>query len=229
MQNSSLKVALPKGRLYDEVIEACLKTDLLASSEQISRLSRQLVQEVSVSGHLFLLAKPVDVPAYVEHGAADIGFTGKDIIAEKDRQLYEVFDLDVGNCDLVVAVPEEMEVADLQDLPDNLRVATSYPRTTHRFFRRHNIKTEIIELGGSVELAPQVDLADIIVDITSTGTTLRENNLEPVAKVLSSSVRMVVNQSSYRTKSAAISKINRQLKQNFKAASESEEKARCSG
>lgn len=228
MQKNSLKIALPKGRLYDKVIEACLKTDLLESSDQISKLSRKLVQKVPASGHLFLLAKPADVPAYVEHGAADIGFTGKDIIAEKERQLYEVFDLDIGNCDLVVAVPEEMNVSKLSELPDNIRVATSYPSTTHRFFRRHNINAEIIELGGSVELAPQVDLADIIVDITSTGTTLRENNLEPVANVLSSSVRMVANQTSYRTRSGIIDKITRQMNQGVFGQDESEERARCS-
>ncbi len=229
MQKNSLKIALPKGRLYEEVIEYCLKTDLLENHDQISKLSRKLVQEVEASGHLFLLAKPVDVPAYVEHGAADIGFTGKDIIAEKDRRLYEVFDLDRGNCDLVVAAPEEMDISKLKELPDNIRVATSYPQISHRFFRRHNINAEIIELGGSVELAPQVDLADIIVDITSTGTTLRENNLEPVAKVLSSSVRMVANQTSYRTKSRIIEKITRQMNQKLCGREEREEKAKCSG
>ncbi len=211
MQKKSLRVALPKGRLYDDVIEACLSTDLLEDPEQISRLSRQLVQKISDSGHLFLLAKPTDVPAYVEHGAADIGFTGKDVIEEEGKNLYEVLDLKVGKCDLVVAVPEEMGVSDVKDLPDNIRVATSYPRISQSFFQEQGKKAEIIELNGSVELAPQVDLADIIVDITSTGTTLRQNNLKPVREIISSSVRMVANRVSYRTRSDIIKKICSQM------------------
>jgi len=211
LQQNTLKVALPKGRLYDDVVSACLKTELLERAEDVSKLSRKLVQQVSETGHIFLLAKPADVPAYVEHGAADIGFTGRDIIAEEDRDLYEVLDLEVGSCDLVVAVPAEMGVENLDELPDIVRVATSYPAVTQRFFQEKEIKAEIIELNGSVELAPQVDLADIIVDITSTGTTLRRNDLIPVAGVLSSSVRMVVNQTSYRTRRDLISRLCRQM------------------
>ncbi len=211
MSADSLKVALPKGRLFQEVVERCQDTDLLAGEENLSRLSRKLVQVFPQTGHLFLLAKPVDVPAYVEHGAADIGFTGKDIIAEKERELYEVLDLGLGACQLVVAVPDDFPVSEPAEMPDNIRVATSYPGLTARYFQKLGIKAEIIELGGSVELAPQVDLSDIIVDITSTGTTLKENGLKPVAEVLSSSVRLVVNRISYKTKSESITRIVNQL------------------
>ncbi|SDL85311.1 ATP phosphoribosyltransferase [Halarsenatibacter silvermanii] len=216
MSMESLKIAIPKGRLYDEVVKACLNTDLLDDSQNISKLSRELVQEVSGTGNLFLLAKPADVPAYVEHGAADIGFTGKDVIAEKERRLYELLDLEIGTCDLVVAVPNDMDVNTLEDIKDNTRVATSYPGIAEKFFRDKNIKAEIIELNGSVELAPQVDLADIIVDITSTGTTLRKNDLSPIAEILSSSVRLVVNEASYRTKATAIDRLSRQLEKYLK-------------
>jgi len=208
---NNLKVALPKGRLFQDVVEKCRETNLLAGEENLSRLSRKLVQVFPQTGHLFLLAKPVDVPAYVEHGAADIGFTGKDIIAEKERELYEVLDLGLGACQLVVAVPEDFPVSDPAEMPDNIRVATSYPGLTARYFQELGIKAEIIELGGSVELAPQVDLSDIIVDITSTGTTLRENGLKPVAQVLSSTVRLVVNRISYKTKSDSIARIINQM------------------
>ena len=211
MSANNLKVALPKGRLFQDVVEKCRETNLLAGEENLSRLSRKLVQVFPQTGHLFLLAKPVDVPAYVEHGAADIGFTGKDIIAEKERELYEVLDLGLGACQLVVAVPEDFPVSDPAEMPDNIRVATSYPGLTARYFQELGIKAEIIELGGSVELAPQVDLSDIIVDITSTGTTLRENGLKPVAQVLSSTVRLVVNRISYKTKSDSIARIINQM------------------
>ena len=211
MSVNNLKVALPKGRLFQDVVEKCRETNLLAGEENLSRLSRKLVQVFPQTGHLFLLAKPVDVPAYVEHGAADIGFTGKDIIAEKERELYEVLDLGLGACQLVVAVPEDFPVSDPAEMPDNIRVATSYPGLTARYFQELGIKAEIIELGGSVELAPQVDLSDIIVDITSTGTTLRENGLKPVAQVLSSTVRLVVNRISYKTKSDSITRIINQM------------------
>ncbi len=211
MSANNLKVALPKGRLFQDVVEKCRKTDLLAGDENLSRLSRKLVQVFPQTGHLFLLAKPVDVPAYVEHGAADIGFTGKDIIAEKERKLYEVLDLGLGACQLVVAVPEDFPASNPAEMPDNIRVATSYPGLTARYFQELGIKAEIIELGGSVELAPQVDLSDIIVDITSTGTTLKENGLKPVAQILSSTVRLVVNRISYKTKSDSITSIVNQM------------------
>lgn len=211
MSANNLKVALPKGRLFQDVVEKCRKTDLLAGEENLSRLSRKLVQVFPQTGHLFLLAKPVDVPAYVEHGAADIGFTGKDIIAEKERKLYEVLDLGLGACQLVVAVPEDFPVSNPAEMPDNIRVATSYPGLTARYFQELGIKAEIIELGGSVELAPQVDLSDIIVDITSTGTTLKENGLKPVAQILTSTVRLVVNRISYKTKSDSITSIVNQM------------------
>jgi len=219
--NNKLKVALPKGRLFKNVVEKCHHTDLLAGEENLSKLSRKLVQVFPQTGHLFLLAKPVDVPAYVEHGAADIGFTGKDIIAEKERELYEVLDLGLGSCRLVVAVPEDYPHQKPGEMPDNIRVATSYPNLTEKYFQSLGVKAEIIELGGSVELAPQVGLSDIIVDITSTGTTLRENGLIEVGEVLTSSVRMVVNRISYKTNSEDISRLVTQLT----AASQ---EARCS-
>lgn len=207
MSKMNLKVALPKGRLFTQVIDTCKKTILLDEKDNISKLSRKLVQEFPQTGNKFMLTKPVDVPAYVEHGAADIGFTGKDIIAEKERSIYEVFDLGMGACNLVVAVPDWMKIENPADLSDNFRVATSYPNLTSRYFNELGIKIEVIELGGSVELAPLVDLADIIVDITSTGTTLRKNGLKPIGTILESSVRLIVNRISYRTNSNTINKI----------------------
>ncbi|MGM0414031.1 MAG: ATP phosphoribosyltransferase [Bacillota bacterium] len=215
MSKLNLKIAMPKGRLFSQVLEVSSNTPLLGEENNLSTLSRKLVQKVEETGNEFMLTKPVDVPAYVEHGAADLGFTGKDVIAEKERNIYEVFDLEIGKCSLVVAVPDEFKYDRPEELPDNLRVATSYPNLTANYFNGLGIKVEIIQLGGSVELAPLVDLADIIVDITSTGTTLKKNNLKPIGTILDSSVRMIVNRMSYRTNSNLIDEIINGIKLNI--------------
>ena len=214
MSELNLKIAMPKGRLFSQVLEVCSNTPLIGQDNNLSTLSRKLVQRVDETGNEFMLTKPVDVPAYVEHGAADLGFTGKDVIAEKERNIYEVFDLEIGKCSLVVAIPDKLKYENPEGLPDNLRVATSYPNLTANYFNDLGIKVEVIQLGGSVELAPLVDLADIIVDITSTGTTLRKNNLKAIGTILDSSVRMIVNRMSYRTNSNLIDEIISGIKSN---------------
>ncbi|MFW6381583.1 MAG: ATP phosphoribosyltransferase [Bacillota bacterium] len=195
-----LVTALPKGRLLKPVVEVLKQAELISGEQTIDTISRKLVFRDQTSQNSFLLAKPKDVPAYIEHGAADVGITGKDVIGEHGKRLYELFDLEIGSCQLVVAVPEETGIQKLEDIPEHSRVATSYPRLTKDFFRKAGIQVEVIYLHGSVELAPLVELADIIVDITSTGTTLRKNNLVPIAEVFSSSARLVVNNVSYKTR-----------------------------
>lgn len=192
--------ALPKGRLLEKVVDILKKAGFISADMDIEEISRQLVFTDDKTGNSFLLAKPKDVPVYVEHGAADIGISGKDVIYEHGKKLYELLDLKVGACKLVVAVPEERGITEIEDIPEHSRVATSFPNITRSFFRKKGIQVEIIYLYGSVELAPLVDLADIIVDITSTGTTLRKNNLIPIGDVLKSSSRLMVNNVSYKTK-----------------------------
>ena len=159
-----------------------------------------------------MLAKPKDVPVYVEHGAADIGITGKDVILEHGKRIYELADLEVGYCQLVVAVPEEKGIKKLEEIPEYSRVATSYPNITREFFQQKGIQVEIIHLYGSVELAPLVDLADLIVDITSTGTTLRKNRLIPIATITESTSRLIVNSVSYKTRYDFINGLMARLK-----------------
>ncbi|MGB4045517.1 MAG: ATP phosphoribosyltransferase, partial [Halanaerobiales bacterium] len=169
--------ALPKGRLMGVVVDILKEAGFISRDLNIEELSRKLVFKDEETGNSFLLAKPKDVPVYVEHGAADIGITGKDVILEHGKRIYELADLEVGYCQLVVAVPEEKGIKKLEEIPEYSRVATSYPNITREFFQQKGIQVEIIHLYGSVELAPLVDLADLIVDITSTGTTLRKNRL----------------------------------------------------
>ncbi len=152
------------------------------------------------------------MPVYVEHGAADIGITGKDVILEHGKRFYELADLGVGWCKLVVAVPEAKGVKHLEEIPEYSRVATSYPNITREFFQQKGIQVEIIHLYGSVELAPLVDLADLIVDITSTGTTLRKNRLLPIATITDSTSRLIVNSVSYKTRYEQINKLLAKLR-----------------
>lgn len=146
----------------------------------------------------FFLAKAMDVPTYVEYGAADIGISGKDVLLEHDRAVVELLDLGLSRCELVVAVPDASPVRQVSDLNFNSRVATKYPRAAERFFNARGIQVEIIPLNGSIELAPLVGLADAIVDVTQTGTTLRENGLRIVGGVAKSSLRLIANPVSYK-------------------------------
>jgi len=199
--------ALPKGRLLEQVVNILKEAGFISPDLDIETISRKLVFRDETSGNSFLLAKPKDVPVYVEHGAADIGITGKDVILEHGKKLYELLDLGVGHCKLVVAVPDKSGIKQANDIPDHSRVATSYPEITRNFFYQLGIQVEIIYLNGSVELAPLVDLADLIVDITSTGSTLRKNRLIPIVSITESTSRLIVNRVSYKTKYRAIAEL----------------------
>jgi len=152
----------------------------------------------------FFLAKSMDVPTYVEYGAADIGVAGKDVLEEQGRRVVELLDLGISRCELIVAVPSDSPVKKVSDLGFNSRVASKYPRIAESFFNRRGIQVEVIPLSGSIELAPLVGLADAIVDLTETGTTLRENGLRIVGSVLKSSLRLIANPVSYKISYDAI-------------------------
>ena len=160
----------------------------------------------------FFLSKGPDVPTYVEYGAADIGIVGKDTILEEQRKLYEVLDLGYGKCRMCVCGPESAkELLKHQEL---IRVATKYPNIAKDYFYNKKHQTvEIIKLNGSIELAPIVGLAEVIVDIVETGSTLRENGLEVLEEICPLSARVVVNQVSMRMENERIIKILNDLKQ----------------
>ncbi len=158
----------------------------------------------SADGQLrFILAKPADVPVFVEYGAADVGIAGLDVVREAERDVYEPLHLPFGYCRLVVAGP-----ADRADRPLRLerspRVATKFPRLTEAFFRKRGLAPEIIVMSGSVELAPLVGLADLIVDLVQTGTTLQENGLVELRVVLESQAVLIANRASYRLRGVQI-------------------------
>ena len=199
----TITIALPKGRLLKESVEFLKKANIDAS-ETLSD-TRKLIFE---SGDFrFILVKPMDVPTYVYYGTADVGIAGKDVIEEKGYPLYEPLDLKFGACRLSVAEPVNIsEPYDLEKL-SFIRVATKYPKITDRFFRSKGIHPEIIVLYGSVELAPLVGLADRIVDLVQTGTTLKVNGLREVDTILYSTARLIVNRASLKTKYGIIKRM----------------------
>ena len=196
-----ITIALSKGRLAEQAIDLLEKAgyDVNAAREK----SRKLILEDPKSGLRFILAKPADVPTYVEYGAADIGVVGKDTLLEEGRQLYEVIDLGFGRCRMCVAGPKELEGK--LDMIPNKRVGTKYPNITRAYFEGvKNESVEIIKLNGSVELAPLIGLSEVIVDIVESGRTLYENGLEVLEIVADISARVVVNRVSMRMKSDEI-------------------------
>jgi ATP phosphoribosyltransferase len=152
-----------------------------------------------------LIAKPVDLLTYVEHGAADLGVAGKDVLLEQGRDVYELVDLGFGACRGVLAFPRRLAGAWEQRTP--LRIATKYPRVTERYFATQGLPVEIIPMNGTVELAPLVGLADGIMDLVMSGRTLRENGLLEVAELFHSTARLVVNRISLRSRAGAVAAV----------------------
>ncbi|MDD4095604.1 MAG: ATP phosphoribosyltransferase [Oscillospiraceae bacterium] len=196
-----ITIALSKGRLADQtllLLEAA-GYDCSAAKED----SRKLILEDTEAGLRFIMAKPADVPTYVEYGAADIGVVGKDTLMEENRQLYEVIDLGFGACRMCVCGPERLR-GNLDRIP-NKRVASKYPNITRAYFEKTKRESvEIIKLNGSVELAPLVGLAEVIVDIVESGRTLRENGLDVLEVIADISARLVVNRVAMKMKSGEI-------------------------
>ncbi len=223
----SLLFALPKGRLAQDSLSFLEQAGLSIPTDTASR---KLVLPAADGSIGFVMAKPRDVPTYVEHGAADLGICGLDVVRETDRAVYEPLLLPFGHCRLSVAGPadrttvqsgENIDFADLSvktsfssHLPETPlrymsqpRVATEFPRLARRFFADRGVNAEIITLGGSVELGPILGLSDLIVDVVQTGTTLRMNGLVEIRTILESQAVLVVNRTSYQLKSTEINSI----------------------
>jgi len=181
-----MRIAVPnKGRLHDPTVDLLDRAGL--SIEPTA--DRQLYADTVDPDITVLFARAADIPEYVADGAADLGITGLDQVKESGVDLDDRLDLGYGSCRLVLAAPEEGDIAAVEDLAGKT-VATEFPNVTREFFEERGVSPEIVEVSGATELTPHVEMADAIVDITSTGTTLRVNRLEIVAEVLSSSVRL---------------------------------------
>jgi len=208
-QKDWLTIALPKGKLGTAAVE------MLGSSgcpiDGLETESRKLTFSYPERKIKYLVCRPTDIPTYVDYGAADLGIVGKDSIVESNKDVFELVDLKFGLCRFVVAMPkkikEKMAGKD-GTVPlgrfNQARVATKFPRVAEAFFREQGIQVEVIKLHGNVELAPVVNLSELIVDIVSTGRTLEENNLVPVAEIFPATARLIANRVSCRMKHGRI-------------------------
>jgi ATP phosphoribosyltransferase len=199
-----IRIAVPKGRILKELAPRLsalgIDPDLLMAS------SRKLVRHDARLGISFLMLKPDDVPTYVEYGAADIGVVGRDVLLEREHDLYVPVDLGIGRCRMVVA-----GVSTSVSAQRPLRVATKFPNITSRHFRKRGEQVEVIYVQGSVELAPVTGLSDVIVDLVETGETLRQNGLVEIEEVCAISTVAVANQVRLKLRSDRIAPILRAM------------------
>lgn len=198
----TLTIALSKGKLLEPALELFKRVGL--APKDAASDSRRLIFEHPASGTTIMIVRPSDVPTYVEYGAVDAGIVGADVLMEQATDVYEPLDLGFGACRLAVAAPEAaVKRNGRHDI--KLRVATKYPNVTERYFTQKGIPIEIIKLYGSVELAPLVGLADRIVDLVSTGKTLRAHHLVVTDVIAESTARLIVNRASLKVKHKRVS------------------------
>jgi ATP phosphoribosyltransferase len=207
--DEQVSIAVPTGALQSGALSLLAASGLARLTAE--ELGRQLLIERDTVR--VILVRPSDVPAYVDHGAADLGIVGKDILWETPGAHYELVDLRFGDCRLVLAVPESSSLNGPETWPPMMRVATKYPRTAGAWFESRGQAVEVVRLHGSVELAPQVGLVDGIVDLTATGRTLRDNRLRVAAVLGESTARLIANQASLKTRSHAVQSVVSRLRE----------------
>ena len=200
-----LNVALPKGRLGEKVYAMFEKAGF--DCPAIKETNRKLIFENFENGVRYFWVKPSDVAIYVEHGVADIGVAGKDILLEYEPDVYELLDLDIGKCRMAVAAKEDF----YDDPQHTLRVATKFSNIARNYYRSQGRDIDIIHLNGSIEIAPILGLSDVIVDIVETGSTLKENDLEVIETIVPISARLISNKVSYQFKSEKIVQMLQQI------------------
>lgn len=203
-----INIALPKGRLVNKVYTLFEKIGY--ENKEILEDNRKLVFENKEKNVRYLIVKPSDVGIYVEKGVADIGIVGKDILLENNHDVYELLDLKFGKCRVCMASVNGYK----EDIERRLRVATKYVNISKNYFNSINRDVEIIKLNGSIELAPILNLSDVIVDIVETGSTLKENNLTVIKEIIDYiSARLIVNKVSYKFKNDLIRTIVKNIEE----------------
>ena len=205
-----VNIALPKGRLGDKVYGMLKKAGYPCPS--IEEVNRKLIFENPEAGVRYFWVKPSDVPIYVERGAADIGIAGKDILLEYQPDVYELLDLNIGKCRMAVAAKKDF----VDPVGATLRVATKFPRIAGTYYAGKCRDIDIINLNGSIEIAPILGLSDVIVDIVETGRTLIENDLEVKETIVPISARLIANVASYKFKNQQINAIRDGLEKQVK-------------
>ncbi|MBT8719816.1 ATP phosphoribosyltransferase [Brachyspira hyodysenteriae] len=203
-----INIALPKGRLVNKVYTLFEKIGY--ENKELLEDNRKLVFENKEKNVRYLIVKPSDVGIYVEKGVADIGIVGKDILLENNHDVYELLDLKFGKCRVCMASVNGYK----EDIERRLRVATKYVNISKNYFNSINRDVEIIKLNGSIELAPILNLSDVIVDIVETGSTLKENNLTVIKEIIDYiSARLIVNKVSYKFKNDLIKNIIKNIEE----------------
>jgi ATP phosphoribosyltransferase len=204
-----LTVALSKGRLLEPTVELLARAGIQVPDDILS--SRRLIAPDAARRYRFLLVKPMDLPTYIEYGVAAAGICGRDVLLEVEPDVHQPLDLGFGRCRLVLAGRTGGATRN-HNLLSTARVATKYPRIAERYFRSQGLPIEVIYLSGSVELAPNLDLADTIVDLVETGRTLKENGLEVIDDIVESTARVVVNRASFHLQHAEVQEFLRCLR-----------------
>ena len=206
----NLRVAVPKGVIFEDALRALEGAGLPV--EVLREDGRRLFYEAE--GTEFIVCRPWDVPVYVEYGAADIGIVGKDVLEEGEPNVVELMDLGTGLVRMILAAPAARteEVRQAIEHAEVVRVASKFPRTARRYFEGMGRQAEVIALHGSIELAPLVGLAECIVDLTETGTTLRENNLIVLDEISTSTARLIANRGAYRLRNQEVAALAEAMK-----------------
>ena len=202
-----IRIAIPnKGRIKQPSMDALAQAGMTILEEE-----RTYVSKTSDPRFEAIFARAKDIPVYVHYGAVDLGITGHDLILEREADVLELLDLEFGKATLVVAVPEKSPINTVKDVPALTKVATEFPNITRKYFERLGKQVEVLEVSGTAELAPKLGLAQMIVDITSTGETLRKNKLRVIGTILDSTSRLACNKIAYRTFEKEISELQSKL------------------
>jgi len=205
-----LVMALPKGTLFKPTLSLLMQAGF--DCDEMEKDTRKMVFTDNSRKVRYIVCRPTDIPTFVEYGAADLGFVGKDTIVEQKKEVYELLDLKYGFCRFVVAMPETAAQEKDWEQLNHVRVATKFPRVAEEFFMGQGKQMEIIKLHGNIELAPIVGLSELIVDIVSTGRTLKDNKLVEVAQIFNSTTRLIANRVSHRMLNGRIGPVIEKMK-----------------
>ncbi len=201
-------MALPKGRILEEVMPIIRAAGIIPEADFDNPKSRKLTFDTNHPLLRIIRVRSFDVATFVAFGAAQLGVAGNDVLLEFDYpEIYAPLDLDIGHCRLSVAEPESLSISDDPSRWSHVRVATKYPNLTARHFARRGVQAECIKLNGAMELAPSLGLCRRIVDLVSTGDTLRANGLVEIEKIIDITSRLIVNRTAFKTRNEEISKI----------------------
>ena len=204
-----LKIAVPsKGRISNPSIDILEKAGLGLKDNN----NRQLISKTNNKNIDIMFARASDIPEFVSDGIVDMGISGVDLIKESESDVVELLDLNFGQTKLVLASPEESEINSVEDLTSDMTIATEFPTLTKKYLKSHGLNSKIVKLSGSTEIAPFIGVADLITDLTSTGTTLKMNHLKIIDTILESTIVLITNDEALKNKKEMVEAVKRSIK-----------------